>query len=275
MTTAKDLWETIKVLGLSNDSLAIKAIESAIAATQPAESKACASVGVEPGSQVITLCGSARFERSGALRYTIVDLTKAAALASPAPSVGEPVTVEAVATVVRGDDGELRLNWLIEGSLSAMVEGEVLMISGGASLTDDEGRGEVYLTPPAAPAATEAPSDGDPSENLRKWAYEACKLLGGEDHEVRDRLRTALAASWAASKSALATPAPAVGASVQPVLASLSDEQSPVEHQGMTIAGDGAAMLGALMREQHASRLGVYPDGNPNAFDNNSTKDQP
>lgn len=35
--------------------------------------------------------------------------------------------------------------------------------------------------------------------------------------------------------------------------------------QGMTIAGDGAAMLGKLMREQRASRLGVYPDGNPNA----------
>lgn len=39
----------------------------------------------------------------------------------------------------------------------------------------------------------------------------------------------------------------------------------PTEHQGMTIAGDGAAMLGRLMREQRQSRLGVYPDGNPNA----------
>lgn len=35
--------------------------------------------------------------------------------------------------------------------------------------------------------------------------------------------------------------------------------------QGMIIAGDGAAMLGKLMREQRDSRLGVYPDGNPNA----------
>lgn len=42
---------------------------------------------------------------------------------------------------------------------------------------------------------------------------------------------------------------------------------SPTQHpaaEGMTIAGDGAAMLGRLMREQRASRLGVYPDGNPN-----------
>lgn len=38
-----------------------------------------------------------------------------------------------------------------------------------------------------------------------------------------------------------------------------------VPHQGMTIAGDGASMLGKLMREQHTSRGGVYPDGNPNA----------
>lgn len=42
-------------------------------------------------------------------------------------------------------------------------------------------------------------------------------------------------------------------------------DAEPVVHQGMTIAGDGAAMLGRLMREQRASRLGVYPDGNPNA----------
>lgn len=40
---------------------------------------------------------------------------------------------------------------------------------------------------------------------------------------------------------------------------------APAAPQGMTIAGDGASMLGKLMREQRASRLGVYPDGNPNA----------
>ena len=44
-------------------------------------------------------------------------------------------------------------------------------------------------------------------------------------------------------------------------------QQGAVEaaHEGMTVKGDGAAMLGKLMREQRSSRLGVYPDGNPNA----------
>lgn len=42
-------------------------------------------------------------------------------------------------------------------------------------------------------------------------------------------------------------------------------EQQAAQHVGMTIAGNGAAELGALMRVQRASRLGVYPDGNPNS----------
>lgn len=46
-------------------------------------------------------------------------------------------------------------------------------------------------------------------------------------------------------------------------------EESPAaaapQHQGMTIAGNGAAELGKLMREQWETRGGVYPDGNPNA----------
>ncbi|WP_212646423.1 hypothetical protein [Delftia sp. PE138] len=40
---------------------------------------------------------------------------------------------------------------------------------------------------------------------------------------------------------------------------------APIQHQGMTIAGNGAAELGKLMRDQRDSRLGVYPDGNPNS----------
>ncbi len=46
----------------------------------------------------------------------------------------------------------------------------------------------------------------------------------------------------------------------------LIDSLSSVpQHEGMTIAGTGAASLGALMREQFASRGVVYPDGNPNS----------
>ena len=51
------------------------------------------------------------------------------------------------------------------------------------------------------------------------------------------------------------------------VIEALSGVQalSAAPAEGMTIAGDGASALGRLMREQRQSRLGVYPDGNPNA----------
>lgn len=39
----------------------------------------------------------------------------------------------------------------------------------------------------------------------------------------------------------------------------------PPQHQGMTIAGNGASELGQLMRKQWEARGGLYPDGNPNA----------
>ena len=52
---------------------------------------------------------------------------------------------------------------------------------------------------------------------------------------------------------------------VQPTPAASPDEATKAVHVGMTVAGNGAAMLGALMREQHDSRRGVYPDGNPNS----------
>jgi hypothetical protein len=59
---------------------------------------------------------------------------------------GEPVIVEAVATI-RNKGGELFVDWLIEGGLSAMVGGETLLIC-GERLTDSTGIGEVYTTPP-------------------------------------------------------------------------------------------------------------------------------
>jgi hypothetical protein len=64
--------------------------------------------------------------------------------AAPSSVRAEPVTVEAVATV-RRVDGNTYLDWLIEGGVAAMVEGETLMIC-AERLTDDTGSGEVYLT---------------------------------------------------------------------------------------------------------------------------------
>jgi hypothetical protein len=58
---------------------------------------------------------------------------------------GKPVTIEAVATI-RNKGGELFVDWLIEGGLSAMVGGETLLIC-GERLTDSTGSGEVYTTP--------------------------------------------------------------------------------------------------------------------------------
>lgn len=126
--------------------------------TAALQSKACASVAWENfPAYLIDHCEGDTITEEG-LQHALARMLKDpqyAALASPAPSVGEPITVEAVATVVNKPDG-LELRWLIEGGIEAMAEGETLMIC-GERLTDDTGSGEVYLTPPAAPAVTERP----------------------------------------------------------------------------------------------------------------------
>ncbi|EED41180.1 hypothetical protein SSKA14_4204 [Stenotrophomonas sp. SKA14] len=62
--------------------------------------------------------------------------------------VGEPVTVEAVATVRRNGDGDRYIDWLTEGGIADLEVGDVLMVSDRA-ITDEDGSGEVYAAPPA------------------------------------------------------------------------------------------------------------------------------
>ncbi|WP_188238686.1 hypothetical protein [Stenotrophomonas maltophilia] len=70
-----------------------------------------------------------------------------AALAARQP-VGEPITVEAVATVRRNGDGDRYIDWLTEGGIAGLEVGDVLMVSDRA-ITDEDGSGEVYAVPPA------------------------------------------------------------------------------------------------------------------------------
>ncbi|HEL3791275.1 TPA: hypothetical protein UMT86_000901 [Stenotrophomonas maltophilia] len=70
-----------------------------------------------------------------------------AALAARQP-VGEPVTVEAVATVRSNGDGDRYIDWLTEGGIADLEVGAVLMVSDRA-ITDEDGSGEVYTAPPA------------------------------------------------------------------------------------------------------------------------------
>lgn len=61
--------------------------------------------------------------------------------------VGEPVTVEAVATVRRNGDGDRYIDWLTEGGIADLEVGDMLMVSDRA-ITDEDGSGEVYTAPP-------------------------------------------------------------------------------------------------------------------------------
>jgi len=70
----------------------------------------------------------------------------AAALAARQP-VGEPITVEAVATVRRNGDGDRYIDWLTEGGIADLEVGDVLMVSDRA-ITDEDGSGELYTAPP-------------------------------------------------------------------------------------------------------------------------------
>ncbi|MDT3556322.1 hypothetical protein ROV95_09315 [Stenotrophomonas maltophilia group sp. msm1] len=62
--------------------------------------------------------------------------------------VGEPITVEAVATVRRWATGDRYIDWLTEGGIADLEVGDVLMVSDRA-ITDEDGSGEVYAAPPA------------------------------------------------------------------------------------------------------------------------------
>ncbi|QHG87978.1 hypothetical protein EBN15_14575 [Xanthomonas cucurbitae] len=72
-------------------------------------------------------------------------------LAAQQPVGQEPVVVEAVATIKRDADGDHYLDWLLEGGIAEMSDGDVLMVC-NRQITNEEGVGEVYTAPPA-PAA--------------------------------------------------------------------------------------------------------------------------
>lgn len=72
-----------------------------------------------------------------------------AALAARQPGVQEPVIVEAVGTIKLDDDQEPYIDWLVEGGIHALPVGDVLIAASGATITNDEGYGEVYAAPPA------------------------------------------------------------------------------------------------------------------------------
>jgi len=70
-------------------------------------------------------------------------------LAGHQPVVQEPVIVEAVATIKLDDDQEPYIDWVVEGGIHALPVGDLLISASGATITDDEGYGEVYAAPPA------------------------------------------------------------------------------------------------------------------------------
>lgn len=65
----------------------------------------------------------------------------------------EPILVEAVAVTRENDDGELYLDWLLEGGIAALELPDTLLLVAHGQITDDEGSGEVYAVPVAQPEA--------------------------------------------------------------------------------------------------------------------------
>ncbi|CUT98372.1 hypothetical protein [Pseudomonas aeruginosa] len=64
----------------------------------------------------------------------------------------ESIQVEAVAITRENDDGELYLDWLLEGGIAELeVPGTLLLVAHG-QITDDEGSGAVYAAHVAHPA---------------------------------------------------------------------------------------------------------------------------
>ena len=56
----------------------------------------------------------------------------------------EPVPVEAVAATREDDDGQIYLDWLLEGGVAALEIPGILLFVSDSPLTNDEGHGTVY-----------------------------------------------------------------------------------------------------------------------------------
>lgn len=67
-----------------------------------------------------------------------------------AAPAADPISITAVAVTKENDDGELYLDWLIEGGIAELeFAGQVLMVA-DREITDNEGSGEVFTRLPAA-----------------------------------------------------------------------------------------------------------------------------
>ncbi|HIE5650311.1 TPA: hypothetical protein ACXNQV_002169 [Stenotrophomonas maltophilia] len=126
--------------GDAGDRKYVEAIRNALAARQPV-AVPLASPGKGEWSDGWNACREAMLRGEGE------------ALAARQP-VGEPTTVEAVATVRRNGDGDRYIDWLTEGGIADLEVGDVLLVSDRA-ITDEDGSGEVFAAPPAQAVAHE------------------------------------------------------------------------------------------------------------------------
>lgn len=81
------------------------------------------------------------------LQHALAAMAKDKLYCAARQPVGEPITVEAVATVRRNGDGDRYIDWLTEGGIADLEVGDVLMVSDRA-ITDEDGSGELYTAPP-------------------------------------------------------------------------------------------------------------------------------
>lgn len=242
----------------NNCTPSMEEVWRAALATQPAESKACASVGVEPDDEpdaadewrrLALQFDGHRMQALALIRQCIAKLAphglyddlreslitfnaapplsgekvladRIAALASPAPSVGEPVAQWQ--TSASGEGGWMNID---------ADEVEFCRDKRGYKV-----RALVLATPPAAPAATEAPS-----EPFAYYIHIAAEQRGEFVHDLDEALDDLTNCECKITELFdHAAPAPAVGASVQPVLASLSDAARDVlAERQRQIEGEG------------------------------------
>jgi hypothetical protein len=97
------------------------------------------------------------------------------------------IGITAVAVTKENDEGELYLNWLLEGGIAELEHpGVVLLATDVARLTNDDGHGEVYTLPqPASGRAQDAwrPMDSAPKDGslLRLLVeFDDCAIDDGE-----------------------------------------------------------------------------------------------
>jgi len=181
------------------------------------------------------------------------------------------IGITAVAVTRKNDEGELYLDWLLEGGIAALEQsGVVLLATDGANLTGDDGHGEVYTTPQPPICLADLVNDVSESAGILQSLIDSIESKGNYSaettvtflHSALSCLMPFLKASLAAldKQAGYMAGAPLLSTAAQDVLA---ERNRQITAEGWTPAHDDLYCAAELPRAAAAYILNGANDEAP------------